>query len=406
MHIDTRSLFLGGLLGVLAATGVAFALFAWPRELAAPPADAGEARREPSGGPGQHPPTEPEPRAPVTEAPAREPVGHEPLQPDALRGLLAAARTRLDQVAAITALLANGSAEARQVLLDAFLASDDKVLLTLLEEALLRSTHEMTPSLMLAFGGMRAPAKLDRLANMLRQAAMNRPELTDQVVAFLIGALDQPGDPHEEPAAGALRAFGRGALEQLVAHLRERGCGAEAAGSVAEILSKLPPECSEVLRDKVAQGFDATRELLGDPTVEAADKELARRKTGSLAWAAFSRPASEHDALAQVLADQLGRSADAGQVGTLAWGIGNLSGLSDAGRKKVASALLGSLQQQSDRNIRGTIAASLVQLAIAGGPGSYEAIRGMVESARIAATDATVLKQLERMLADLEVEHR
>ncbi len=402
MRIDIRSFLLGG----LAAAGITLALLAWPHEPAAPLPSANDARHEPSRATGQRPPTEPEHRLPAAEVPTRERVGYDQLSPEALRGQLAAAKTRLEQVAAITALVENGSVEARQVLLNAFLASNDKVLLTLLEEALLHSPHEMTPSLMLAFGGLRDPDKLDRLANMLRQAATNRPELTDQVVAFLIRALDHPGDPQEGPAAGALRAFGRGALDQLVAHLRERGCGAEAAGSVAEILSKLPPECSDVLRDKVTQGFDATRELLGDPTVEAVDKELARRKTGSLAWAAFSRPASEHDALAQVLVDQLSRSADAGQVGTLAWGIGNLSGLSDAGRQRVATALLGSLQQQSDRNLRGTIAASLVQLAIAGSPGSYEAIRNMIESARIAATDATVLKQLQQMLADLQVKHR
>jgi hypothetical protein len=175
----------------------------------------------------------------------------------------------------------------------------------------------------------------------------------------------------------------------------------ETAGTLAEIMSKLPPECSEVLRDQLTQSFGSTRDLLADPVAAEADKELARKKTGSLAWAASSRPAAEQDALASVMADELGRTSDPAQAGTLAWGLENMKGLTDAGRTRTATALLAFLSQQSNTGVRGIIGRSIVQVATAGGPGSFDAVRNLVETTR-ATADPALQEQLRRLLEALD----
>src|SRR5262245_25021600 len=200
-------------LGVMAAGIPAVAVFLWhsgpePAQTSTATAPVEPGRLAATASPAAEQPS------PPVEPPAREALGLERLTPGALRQLLSAASTRREQIDAITALLENGSSEAMQVLLDMFLATDDKVLLALLEEALLRSPHEVTPNLMAQFSATSDPSKLDTLAKMLLQAAANRPELSDEVVAFLISALDEPGDARSESAARALQSLGSGAVDQ------------------------------------------------------------------------------------------------------------------------------------------------------------------------------------------------
>jgi hypothetical protein len=391
MKLQIRSFVLGVMTAGIPAVAV-FLLHGGPEP--AQPSPANDAPAVPAAAASR----EAEQPLPPVEPPAREELGRERLTPGALRQLLSAASTRREQIDAITALLENGSPEAMQVLLDIFLATDDKVLLALLEEALLRSPHEVTPTLMAKFSATSDPGKLDTLAKMLLQSAANRPELTDEVVAFLIRALDEP--ERSESAARALQSLGTGAVDQLAARLSEPGCGPEAAGSVAAILAKLPGECSEVLRSKVTQGFDSMRDVLTSPSTTADEKELARKKTGSLTWAASSRPAAEQGTLAPVLADQLGRTTDAQQAGTLVWGIGEMRGLSETGRVEL---LLGALAQQRDGGIRHTIAGSFLQMVSSGAAGPFDdAVRRLVASAMANEQDPTVLEQLRQVQEKLD----
>jgi hypothetical protein len=396
MKLQIRSFVLGVMVAGIPAVAV-FLSHSGPEP--AQPSPANDAPVEP-GRPAATAPREAERPLPAAEPPAREELGLERSTPGALRQLLSAASTRREQIDAITALLENGSPEAMQVLLDMFLATDDKVLLALLEEALLRSPHVVTPNLMAKFSATSDPNKLDTLAKMLLQAAANRPELTNEVVAFLIRALDEPGDARSESAARALKSLGTGAVDQLAARLSEPGCGPEAAGSVAAILANLPGECSEVLRSKVTQGFDSMRDVLTSPSATAEEKELARKKTGSLTWAASSRPAAEQGTLAPVLADQLGRTTDAQQAGTLVWGIGEMRGLSETGRVEL---LLGALAQQRDGGIRHTIAGSFLQMVSSGAAGPFDdTVRRLVASAMASEQDPTVLEQLRQVQEKLD----
>ncbi|HKE00074.1 MAG TPA: hypothetical protein VKE69_03630, partial [Planctomycetota bacterium] len=398
MKLHVRSFALGALAAGIVAAGIA--LVSRGHDPAASPAAGSHTRVDPSVAAKDRETTEH--AHPIAGDESRERVAAAVRTPSELRAVLAGSSSRRDQVEAIDALLADGSIEAKKALLDAFLETDDKVLRALLEEALMRSPQDMAPVLMAAFDGARDGAKLEGLAHLLRKAAENRPELAEPIVAFLIHALDEAGDPRAGSAAAALQAFGGGAVEQLGARLRDPGCGPEAAGALADILAKLPKEYDGVLREKVAQGFDATRDVLRDPQANAADKDVARKKTGSLAWAASVREPSEQDALAPVLADQLGRTVDAAQAGTLAWGIGEMRGLSDAGRSRAALALLDSFPNQRDGDIRLIMSRSLVQLAQSGMAGSRDSIRELVAAAEAGESNPKIQAQLRQMIETLD----
>ena len=395
MKLHVRSFALGALIVGLAAAGVA--LLRGARE-------SGVASPAPSGREAAPPRATNAPAdAPDASAPrGRADAGAARRTPRELGLALLAAKSRLEQVQAIAALTDDGTPEAMQILLDAFVSTDDGVLLALLEEALLKSPSDMSPSFMAAFQGSSDPKKLERLANLLRHAVANRPELSDLVVAFLIRALDDADAARNGAAAAALQLLGRGAVDQLAARLRDARCSPETAGALAEILSKLPEQYEGVVRDKVTEGFESTRDVLRDPNASDADKDAARKKTGSIAWIASSRSPGEHDALAPILADQLGRTTDPGQAGTLAWGLGELRGLSDTGRTQTASVLLDALSRQNDGDVRLIMSRSLVQLAQSGVAASNEALRNKLSSAEAAETDPKVKAQLQAMLAKLD----
>lgn len=400
MKLDLRSFWIGASAAAFVAAGI---VLLDATRTPAPVPGGGDAARESAGGAGAGGAKDAPELPRDAESSTRERATAAGRRtPSELRRDLSTATGRLDQFQAIAALLDDGSPEAKQALLDAFLNSDDKVLLSLLEEALLRSPHEMAPSLMAAFESASDPLKLGTLAKLLRQASVNRPELNDPVVAFLVRALDDPGDARGEAAAGALRLLGTGAADPLAKRLAEKTCTPETAGMVAEVLSKLPPEHGDVLREKVTQGIDSTRDVLSDSTASTEDKVVARKKTGSLAWAASLRAPEEQDSLAPMLADQIGRTLDSAQAGTLAWGIGQMRGLSDTGRTEAARVLLDGLSQQRDGGIRSIIGRSIVDLVRSGAPGASDSIRKLVSTAEAAAPDERVRAQLRQMLEGLD----
>src|SRR5262245_14022928 len=308
------SFFLGGGL-VAVVAGFVSVLVLRSRELEAPvagarpPADIPAAARE-------------ETRAP-DEAPGRGtvPERKEVLTLAGLRQLLLSPR-RLDQVRAIELLLADGTPEAIQVLLDAFLASSDPILLALLEEGLLRSDLDITSRLMAAFHSSMDPRKLGRLAGMLAQLAGKRPDLEHAVVGLFIDTLKDPGLSPEQADAleDALVALGSRALDPLAAYLADPRSDPRAAGTVAAVLSRLDAALGSAVREKVRDGFEAMRKAIDDPVLTAEEKEAARKKTGSLAWAVGNRPPAEHDLLARDLLDSFLRATDQAQAGTFAWG--------------------------------------------------------------------------------------
>src|SRR5262249_4093807 len=131
---------------------------------------------------------------------------------DELRRLLHSS-ARLDQVRAIALLVQEGTPEATRVLLDAYLASDDRILSALLQEALLDPSLDVgtTAVDVCANGDARVIAKL---AGVLARVARERPGLTSEVVDLLVGAIDQQ-TPEASAIPRALVELGEPALVAL-----------------------------------------------------------------------------------------------------------------------------------------------------------------------------------------------
>jgi RNA polymerase sigma factor (sigma-70 family) len=283
-----------------------------------------------------------------------------------LRQLLLSSR-RFDQVRAIDGLVAQATPAAVQVLLDALLTSTDPILVALLEEALLDPSIDVAPELMKAMIGSTAPETLAKLARMLTQLATSRPDVEHAVVALLVQSFDDP-DSSEETShaiADALVALGRRAVDPLTAYLTDAHTDPKGAGAAAAVLSRLDAAHGDAVRDALNSGIDAMRALLDDPEASAAEKESARQKIGSIAWAASHRPPEEQDALARDFLQRFESAADEAEAGTLAWGIAHLDGLSDQARLQTVESLLAALPDQPDRAHRQSYVWAVSQLVAA-----------------------------------------
>jgi hypothetical protein len=127
------------------------------------------------------------------------------------------------------------------------------------------------------------------------------------------------------------------------------------------------------------------------------------KKTGSLTWSASLRPEQEHDQLGEVLLESLLASKDEAQAGSLAWGLGNLTGLSDPSRSAAARSLLDALDGQVDDALRQQYLRTIEQLALAQplGP-SFDGLVRLVEDARARqGHDAQLAVRLDGLLAEL-----
>ncbi len=398
------SFFLGSGL-VAAILGIAVVLFA--RSRGALPGSAPAERESGERTERASPPAD----LPAPEASARRQAaeGGELLSLDDLRALLLSPR-RLDQVRAIELLLARGTPEALQVLLDAFLASSDPLLVGLLEEAMLKSTTDLAPSLIAAFRASRDPERLTRIGRTLARLAGERPDVEKAVVGLLVGMLRDPDLKPEHLAAleDALVALGGRALETLAAYLSDPAAGPEGAGTVAAILSRLDAAHGSAVREKVREGFEAMRRALEDPALTATEKDATRKKTGSLAWAVGNRPASEHDLLSRDLVDGLLRTTDPAQAGTLAWGLTNLKGLSDEARFETVQSILGALPGQSGDALRQSYVWAASQIVAAGygnralDEGFYRMMQAAEEASGQHANDPRVSASLRWLLAELK----
>lgn len=272
---------------------------------------------------------------------------------DDLRRLLLSSR-RLAQVRAIDLLLARGTPEALAVLFDAFLTTSDPLLLALLEEGLLQSTLDLAPMLMDAFHASTDPQQLGRLAGLLTDLVGKRPDPEQTVVGLFVEALGDPNLKPEHDAAieDALVALGARALDSLSAYLTDPASDPRSAGTIAAVLSRLDAAHGDAVRERVKDGFEAMRKLLDDPALTTVEKDAARKKTGSLAWAVGNRPPAEHDLLARDLVENFLRVTDPAQARTLAWGMTNLKGLSDEARIETVQSILDSLPSQFDGTLR------------------------------------------------------
>ena len=325
-----------------------------------------------------------------------------------LRQLLFSSR-RLDQVRAIELLLAQGTPEAVQALLDAFLTSSDPILLALVEEAMLKSSLDLAPGLMSALYASTDPQRLSRLAGMLTQLAAKRPDLEQKVVGLFIEALGDPSlnPEHAKAIEDALVALGTRALDPLAAYLADPQSDPRGAGTVAAVLSRLDAAHGNAVRERVRAGFEAMRKVLDDPALTTAEKDAARKKTGSLAWAVGNRPPAEHDLLARDLVESFLGATDPAQAGTLAWGMTNLKGLSDPARFDTVQSILGSLPDQSDNALRQSYVWAVSQIVAAGyGARPLDAnFYGMLNAAEDAwsryQNDTQVSVQFRWLLAEL-----
>lgn len=274
-------------------------------------------------------------------------------------------QSRLDQVRAVASLRVDGSVDAIQVLLDAFLASTDPVLTAMLEEALLASGLDISPSVMAAFGQMTDPGKLGRLAGMLTSLVAEFPELEGEVVDLFIGALADPGPDGARLQAvpAALLSLGVGAVPALVEFLSDPSTNPEGSQTAAWVLTRLDESHRDLVRDKVNESLAALLEATRDPEASREIRENAGAKTQTLAWLAANRPPEEHDRLIEIFVAGLPRAKDSEQAQSIAWGIGNLRGLSNPVRRESARSLLDSLPPDPEDPARQSLVWAVSHLA-------------------------------------------
>ncbi|HET6201692.1 MAG TPA: hypothetical protein VFI25_02690 [Planctomycetota bacterium] len=339
-----------------------------------------------------------------TEVPGK---GDESLSLEDLRRLLSSS-SRFDQIRAIELLLQAKTLEANGVLLEALLAATDPILLSLLEEGLLRSSLDIAPSVMGAFRASRDPEALARLAGMLAKLAGKRPSLEREVAEFFIGALkDSRLDPERAASVSeALVALGIGALDPLAAYVADPLSDPEGAGNAAWVLAQLSPEHGDALREKLGEGFDSILKALRDPVLAETEKNAVLQKTGSLAWAASLRPQGEHDLLGDVLVSNLTRTPDQAQAGTLAWGIANLKGLSDEARLRITQSLLDSAVGQSDTTLAQSYMWAVSQM-VTSNPGRpldanfYQVLRAVEDAWQRYGQDPSASPRIQWLLSEL-----
>ncbi len=321
---------------------------------------------------------------------------------------LLASENRLDQVRAIQFLLDEGTPDANQLLLETFLASSDPLLAALLEEALLQSELNVAPSIMAAFRTTLDPAKAGRLADMLVSLAARHPALEAEVVELLVGALAESG-PDGERAHGipaALVRIGAGALDAVAAFLAGAQATSESAQSAAWVLTQMGSERADQVRESLRAAFAALFDAQGDLGLTDEERAAMVERTQTIAWAATYRPEDEHDRMGSMLVDCLFRAPDAQQCQSLAWGLANLRGLSDAGRLAAASRILATLPEQPDASLRQPYVWALSSLAsFHDGPPDaifFAILERAQESYSLHRNDPGVSVQLRWLLAELE----
>jgi Sigma-70, region 4 len=325
------------------------------------------------------------------------------LSQDDLRRMLTSSE-RIDQVRAIDLLIAERSAAANAILLDAFLGSKDPVLLALLEEAMLGAPLAFAPSILDAFAANEDPRMLARLSGLLTAFAKKQPELGHEVVGHLLGALKLGEDSPEraQAATKALVSLGAGAADELGEFLADRGSEPQGVGSAAWILAQLPAESADLVRETL----DESLRSLDEPADgETSEEELTaiHEKTGSIAWASSLRPEAEHDRLSETLLSSFLRTKDPAQAGTFVWSVGNLKGLTEDARVGMTREVIEALREQPDAALRAQYAAMLKGLAVGRpvGPRFDEIVR-MAESERSLQGDhGSLAPLLDRLLAEL-----
>ncbi len=311
---------------------------------------------------------------------------------------------KIVEVRAIELLVAERSAEANQVLLDAFSSTSDRVLLALLEEALLESAPDVAPVVIEAYLASNDPVLLGRLSGLLVVIAGARPELESEVIGRFLGALEDPDRSPERAGAAtsALASLGIAAADEIGEYLVDPDSGPKGVGSAAWLIAELPDAYGDVVREKLAEGLRGSLDALElGPSQEERDEVL--QKTGSLAWSTSLRPEEEHDRLSEVLLETLLATRDPAQAGSLAWGLGNLKGLSDRSRIGTTRSLLDALHDQTDDSLRQQYLHTVHQLAVEQplGPSFYEMLQ-LIQDARTAQGEhGELTARLDWLLAQL-----
>jgi hypothetical protein len=378
MSAKSKSWLIGG--GVLAAGTAAVVVYTgslqWEADAAGLVLDAGQtALRAPGQVPlavASAPPvvvTEPPPPDAARGAPEAPTRTVPALPAERLRRMLASAERR-EQVQAIDALLDAATAEAAQLLAESLLGCNDPVLAALLQEAL---------------------AKL----------VGKHPELAQNLAAVFMAALTgSDADPgRADVAISGLAAMGIAAAEPLGAFLSNRATEPEAAGTAAAVLAGLGGEHREVVARQLRSGLEATLSVFDDPLAQDADRERTRKKTGSLAWLAGQRAAAEHDQLAQVLVDNLLRTNDEPQAGTLVWGLGRLTGLGTQARVRLLGTMLHALPAQKNGGIAAAWARAAKALSAGVPPEQFAHV--LDELASLHANDAKTSAMITRLRTEL-----
>jgi hypothetical protein len=331
---------------------------------------------------------------------ARAPAG---VALDDLRKLLLSSE-RLEQVRAIQLLLADGSPEACRVLLEAFENTNDPILAALLEEALLTPTLDVAQDVMKAYLASSDPKRLDRLSRLLAKLANSRPELREQVIRNFLAALNgaEASPERAGAAAAALAALGPAAMEELGRYLIAEDSDPAGVGSAAWLIAQSPD--GNILRETLSEGLRGSIETLGDANLSPEARDDVLKKTGSLAWSASLRPPEEHDRLGEVLLENLLATRDPAQAGSLAWGLGNLKGLTESSRVETARSLLGALSGPADDALHQQYLRTVMQLATdqPEGPGRDELLRLIEDTQSLQPKDSALGPKLDALLKQLQ----
>jgi hypothetical protein len=320
-----------------------------------------------------------------------------------LRKLLSSPE-RIDQIRAIELLIDDGSPAANHILIDAFVGSKDRVLLALLEEAMLESPQAFAPVAMSSFETSDDPEVLARLAQLLAGCVQRRPELEHAVVGPWVGSLEMADEfpSRADAATKGLAALGVQAASELGAYLAESSSAPKGVGSAAWLIAQLPVEHAGVVRDELEHGLRSL-DVLDTSAIEGTELDALQQKTGSIAWAASLRPEAEHDRLGEVLLASLPRTRDPAQAGTLVWSVGNLKGLSDASRADMTRQLLGAIDTQTDTALGQQYSAMLKQLAAGQSDATRldELIQMVQDARRVQGQRSSSAPLLDKLLIDM-----
>ncbi len=343
--------------------------------------------------------------APLANGQPRAPA----LSEEDLRKLLLSSN-RIDQIRAIDLLRQEGSATANQILVDALLATKDPVLIALLEEAMLQSPKAFAPAILHALLSSEDRKLLGRLPGLLTEMVQREPDLAREVAGPLVEALEESDASPDRTtvATEALKGLGVAAAGILGEHLVDRASSPKGAGSAAWLIAQLPGEHADVVREKLSEGLRSANELLEDSTVTEEERSTLQQKSGSIGWAASLRPESEHDSLGGILLNNLLRTNDPAQAGTLAWSMGNLKGLTDNSRVSITRELLDRMDTQSSDALRYQYTSTLKQLALSQpvGPHFHELVQMAQDARRAHAVDGKLVPLLDRLLADLHAHEK